>query len=69
MRHFCIFVSIVTAVGLVGSIFVAFVGAYIAIWGDNAFGGRIVASAVVTVFFMIGMGLPAHEFIKKNGGY
>lgn len=58
-----------TSIGFVGSIFVAFIGAYIAIWGDNAFGGRIIASAFVTMFLMSSMGLTAHDYVKKNGGY
>lgn len=69
MKRFLIFISIATAFGLIASISVIFIGAYIAIWGDNVFGGKIVASAIVSVVLTSCIGLSVHSYIKNNGGY
>lgn len=69
MKRILILISIVTISGLMVSLATIFVGLYVAIWADKLVGGKIVATAFVTAVLMTSIGLPIHEFIKKNGGY
>lgn len=66
MKNFLAAVSGIAAVVLILSVGVAFVGVYIAIWGDNALGGRIVATGMATIVLSICIGLPSHEFSKEE---
>lgn len=56
----------ITAVGFISSLATVFIGLYIAIWGDNAFGGRIIATGLVTAVLMACIGLPAVLNIKDE---
>lgn len=62
MKQFLVFVSIVTAATLIVSIAAMFIGTYIAIWGDNVFGSKIVVTGMITALLMACIGLLAHQY-------
>jgi hypothetical protein len=66
MRKIVLAISAITALIFVSSFGAAFVGVYIAIWGDNALGGRIIATALTTACLMACVGYPSHLWLESQ---
>lgn len=60
------YVSGISFLLFVGCGAAAIIGIYISIWGNSEFGGRIVATALVTAVLMMGVGIPTHSYLKSK---